>query len=428
MAQPALEKFNRRVLAVAAAGVTVASATHAIRFYEGSSGTEFDKVEDNEDSAFLGGKGFAVTNKRAFAEGRIHFALPTTPGTSAAPHAPVLLPCGLAQTISAILQTTVYSPVSSGFALADFKFWHAGDLLAVTNARGNLTSIGIEVNQRPSAQLRLQGSYDTVDEEALPTDADFSAFVQMRPAVGSSDATKNTVRMRVSSLGDAAIDDLALRSKSLRVDLGNTIGTKPYSEFDETGITDRVPTFTAVFARPSQADIDIHALRDTEELIELNMRQIDPATGRYILLAVRGQIDQITAQDVDGDKCWQITGTCIPSAAGGDEFYIEFGDSDFRVGGDIADQDGQEGVAYDWSDGAAGTGYLALGDYVGTLTWAIASGALPAGLSINASTGAITGTPTENGTFNFTVSATDSTPTTPLVGVSVAQVLTIDPP
>ena len=41
-------------------------------------------------------------------------------------------------------------------------------------------------------------------------------------------------------------------------------------------------------------------------------------------------------------------------------------------------------------------------------TWAISSGSLPAGLSLNTSTGAITGTPTTAGTSSFTVRVTDS--------------------
>ncbi|GAC1626625.1 MAG: hypothetical protein NVS9B13_23060 [Candidatus Acidiferrum sp.] len=43
------------------------------------------------------------------------------------------------------------------------------------------------------------------------------------------------------------------------------------------------------------------------------------------------------------------------------------------------------------------------------VTWAVTTGALPAGLVLNAANGNISGTPTASGTFNFTVKATDST-------------------
>ena len=67
----------------------------------------------------------------------------------------------------------------------------------------------------------------------------------------------------------------------------------------------------------------------------------------------------------------------------------------------VALPDGAQGIAY--------VGLLQVTGGVGPYTWAITVGILPAGLSLNASTGQITGTPTTAGeTQTFTVRATDS--------------------
>lgn len=54
------------------------------------------------------------------------------------------------------------------------------------------------------------------------------------------------------------------------------------------------------------------------------------------------------------------------------------------------------------------TGSAAASGGAGALTYSITSGALPTGLVLNAATGAITGTPTATGTYNFTVKAADT--------------------
>jgi hypothetical protein len=66
------------------------------------------------------------------------------------------------------------------------------------------------------------------------------------------------------------------------------------------------------------------------------------------------------------------------------------------------------------------------------LTWAIAVGSLPAGLSLNPSSGAIAGTPTGVGTFTFTVRLSDSGSSTPATRqftiVVVAGLTIVTPP
>jgi hypothetical protein len=56
----------------------------------------------------------------------------------------------------------------------------------------------------------------------------------------------------------------------------------------------------------------------------------------------------------------------------------------------------------------------------GTNTFKVTTGSLPNGLSLNNSTGAITGTPTKAGTYTFTITATSSTSTTTAQSYTVA--------
>lgn len=79
---------------------------------------------------------------------------------------------------------------------------------------------------------------------------------------------------------------------------------------------------------------------------------------------------------------------------------------------------GSLGTAYDVSPSATGG--------TGTLVWSVKSGALPTGLTLNAATGEISGTPTAAGSSTFTLAVTDSAPT-PMTAVQTL-VITINPP
>jgi uncharacterized protein YhjY with autotransporter beta-barrel domain len=66
----------------------------------------------------------------------------------------------------------------------------------------------------------------------------------------------------------------------------------------------------------------------------------------------------------------------------------------------------------------------------GPFSYAVLSGALPTGLSLNAGSGVISGTPSAAGNYNFTVQSTDSTPNTGSRGYSVTigtNSLTVNP-
>lgn len=70
--------------------------------------------------------------------------------------------------------------------------------------------------------------------------------------------------------------------------------------------------------------------------------------------------------------------------------------------------DGTDGASYSETIVAeGGSGERSNGSKPGDYTFAIDSGSLPSGLSLNSDTGEISGTPTETGTFTPTISCTD---------------------
>jgi hypothetical protein len=411
MAQPALEKFSRRGLLLAAANTTLLPGTHGLQLIDGSAGREFDKGERNIDRPHLGSKPFFKKNKRAFIQGTLEIIPPVKPGNvtlGVATVAPALLSTAMAQVLSVSTGITRYNPISTSMPLVDGKWYQSGTLLDVTDGRGNLSAIKCEIGEPITAQYRMQGDYTEVEEEALPS-IDFSAF--LAPTV----ATHNNSELVIETINGLEVD-LHLWGKMLSIDQGNTIATKEYTEHKETGISERNSTFTARFARPAKDDFDVQAVSDAHQIIE-GYWKLKEADGRYTKIAFRGQIENVNDTDLDGDFGYEITGPCVPSDSGNDEWSIEFGSDEFSLYFDF-DQDKPEDVA------AVYVQPVLRGEYVGPVTWSISAGALPAGLSINASTGEITGTPTDAGDSTFTISAVDSTVGTPLTA-TIAGTLTI---
>jgi hypothetical protein len=67
----------------------------------------------------------------------------------------------------------------------------------------------------------------------------------------------------------------------------------------------------------------------------------------------------------------------------------------------LSNSQAEVGIPYSGSFGVAGqTSGL-------TVTWSLTAGSFPPGLSMDPDTGAVSGTPTQQGTYNFTVIATD---------------------
>ncbi len=70
---------------------------------------------------------------------------------------------------------------------------------------------------------------------------------------------------------------------------------------------------------------------------------------------------------------------------------------------------------------------LAASGGLGVDTWSVSSGSLPTGLTLNAATGLISGTPTTAGSFSFTIRVTDSSSPIPLIAQQSFTILIAQP-
>jgi hypothetical protein len=122
-----------------------------------------------------------------------------------------------------------------------------------------------------------------------------------------------------------------------------------------------------------------------------------------------------------------ITGT--PSASGTSNFTITATDGNSATGSRAYIVTINAAITVNPASlpaGTAGTAYsqsVSATGGTGSYTFSVSAGTLPAGLTLNASTGAITGTPSASGTGNFTITATDGNSATG----SRAYIVTINP-
>lgn len=324
MAQPDLDFFKKRGIAIAieateGTDAVPVPATNGVLLLNGSSGTEFDKIERPIDRPHFTGTPFVVGNKRAFIEGEFELYPPATPGaaaTSSADCEVLLLPAGMTAVKDAGGKTTRYNPVSEGIASATAYWWHSGTHKKVLGARNNVSTIGITIGDRFKGNVRVQGDYQNVTEEALPT----IVVPTTVPTVARADNTQTHITVLPGGT------PLLVWAKALSVDFGNQLATKEYTSKKVNGLTDRQPSWTLRIARTSLSDFNPWTLRDAGTVITAALR-LNESDNRYSELGIRGQIDQINEVDIDGDYGWELSGPCVASDAGGDEFYIEFGDT-----------------------------------------------------------------------------------------------------
>jgi hypothetical protein len=242
----------------------------------------------------------------------------------------VLLPAGMGITKDAVGKITRYNPISASIPSITGYWHHSGTLLKALGSRVNVTGLAMEIGKRFMGKASILGTYEDVTAAAAPT-VTLPTKVPVVARYANTSCVLNTLdRGGTASTDDTPVADLHLRAKMLSVDFGNELGHKEYTEYGSNQISDRKPTFTLRIAKPDITnDFNPWYVRDNGILLTLDftLHEANTLDALFSTLGVRGQIETITPTDIDGDYGLEISGPCVPSDAGGDEFYVLFGDA-----------------------------------------------------------------------------------------------------
>lgn len=378
-------------------------AVDGVLLMNGQFSTQFDKKERNTDRTYFTSPTFTVSNKAMYIEGDFEVFCPAAPGQSVngLPTCnPLLLVAGMAAVKNSGAKTTIYNPVSVGIPSATAHWWQSEQFVGVTGSRNDIRSLKIEIGSIFTGKAHLLGNYDKLVDQDMPSITIYETI----PVTLSYDISTCEVSL------DEGATWLEVWAKSLEVVFNSKLASKQYTSVKKNNISGRQATFNWLIAKTANGDDglgDFNAIkhRDDGDIIHVRLRGYESGNfgqlnGLHSELYIRGQMDTVTPANTDDDFTWQIGGSCIATSAGGDEFFLKFGDDTFAITGSYTG--GVHGVAQAFTPGVtAGANYAA------PLTWACSD--LPAPLVCDATTGEITGTvAAASGPFTCEMTATDA--------------------
>jgi hypothetical protein len=338
MAQPELEYFKKKVVLLKPQIDEdldpVPTASDGFRLYDGSCSTEFDAVENNEDTAHFGNTSFSVSKRRATIQGGFMLYPPSAPGQAVNGDAyceRVLFPAGFARVKDAVAKITRYNPISSAIPSLAGHWYQGASLLRVLGLRADLSDLGIAIDDRFMGRLSLMGPYEDYTDAAMPN-VTLPTFMPVVATKRNTDLIISTIdRGGTLSTISTPLEDLVTWSKSIKFSLGKEGGLNEYTGGKGSNrMSNRKGTFSLQLAKTDITnDFNPIFVRDRGIHITAAFRiwESDSKVGLYSEIGVRGQLEQVTAADIQGDYGWDITGRAIPSSAGNDEVWIAFGDT-----------------------------------------------------------------------------------------------------
>lgn len=306
-----LRAFTHKIETTEGTDAVPTPTADAILLHNGSGQIQVDELERAVDNPQGGAKPYVPIRRRAMITGEVELAGAATAG-AAAPIGRLLRSHGHTEVLNVGPPAQArYTPLLHGFPSASSYFYHAGERFRIVGGRGRLTSIDLAINDFPKAGIEIMGKVHSVDEMAVPTNIDTSAFQD--PIVGTE--------AEMSIL----VDGEALEGVSLSLDPGISLNMVYHTEATVSRQSVRAITGTLRVYRPLIATADIRTMARTAAKVPLIVDYTHATAAKSLFLtAPRVQIGEPQIVDIDGIAGWDIPVRLLPQA-GNDDYTLGFG-------------------------------------------------------------------------------------------------------
>lgn len=254
---------------------------------------------------YLGASEQLIASKYVGCEFEVEMAGSGAAGTAPG-YGPLLLACGMAETI--VASTTVtYAPVSTSFKSATIYYNIDGVLHKLTGCRGNV-EMTIAAGQIPVFKFTFTGIYNAPSDTAAPA-VTYTIF-QTPLAANNS----NTTGFSLFSYS-AALESMSLN-------FGNQVTYRNLIGLEDVIMTDRAVTGNVIFEAPTMAAKDFFSLALGNTLGALDVTHGTVAGNKVQISSTKVDISNPTYSDSNSVHMLNVPLTLVPSTSGNDEISI----------------------------------------------------------------------------------------------------------
>lgn len=248
----------------------------------------------------------------------IEFAGSGTVATAPA-WAAALLPCGFAQTLTAVVRAD-YTPISTAFPSATIYWYDDGVLHEANGCRGNV-AVNMRVGEIPVLSFRFTGIHVSATAASNPA-ATLTGFKQPQVITDSNTGDLTFGATHSTTLAPAFVGGTVYPSQGIEVDLGNSINFTALLGGETVDLTDRAATGKCVLDLTAAQEVTLLTAVEAGTLQSVGVLHGTVANYKVGLWLPSVQLINPTKVDVNGKRMVGFDMRVLPSATGNDEVRI----------------------------------------------------------------------------------------------------------